>query len=245
MSVAAAIISGVAALGSAIASGVSAKRQAERANQFALEQRDYQNIYNSPEAQMQRFAQAGLNPNLIYGQVKNHASEQADYQTANYDNMLNQMANVMPTMLSILKQSSDLRLQEQEIRNKELSNTMKDLDLTQYGEKIKTELEFLKKNTQFRGKELDFYDTAREREKQMLDSTIALQSSQTTLADWNAKRVEQDYNYYNNPTQSISRNLGGIETLLINFLSKYLPDLKKKADEAEEKIRNFDFNPFN
>lgn len=32
------------------------------------------NAYNSPEAQMQRFQSAGLNPNLIYGQLNNSAS---------------------------------------------------------------------------------------------------------------------------------------------------------------------------
>lgn len=33
-----------------------------------LELMEYQNAYNSPDAQMQRFKDAGLNPNLIYGQ---------------------------------------------------------------------------------------------------------------------------------------------------------------------------------
>jgi len=33
-----------------------------------IEQRDYQNWYNSPQQQMERFNDAGLNPNLIYGQ---------------------------------------------------------------------------------------------------------------------------------------------------------------------------------
>lgn len=40
-------------------------------NQFNLEQWNRQNVYNSPEAQMLRYKDAGLNENLIYGQGSN------------------------------------------------------------------------------------------------------------------------------------------------------------------------------
>lgn len=55
------------------------RRAAERANAYDRESADiaygrelelmkYQNDFNSPAAQMQRFKDAGLNPNLVYGQ---------------------------------------------------------------------------------------------------------------------------------------------------------------------------------
>lgn len=66
-----AIIAGV----SAIASGIAQRRQNKKnlelakfqndANQAAI---DRQNSYNSPQAQMARYKEAGLNPNLIYSQ---------------------------------------------------------------------------------------------------------------------------------------------------------------------------------
>lgn len=40
----------------------------QRQKQDAFDFWNVQNAYNSPEAQMQRFKEAGLNPNLIYGQ---------------------------------------------------------------------------------------------------------------------------------------------------------------------------------
>lgn len=43
-------------------------------NQWNLEQWQRENDYNSPTAQMARFRAAGLNPNLIYGQMSNGAS---------------------------------------------------------------------------------------------------------------------------------------------------------------------------
>ncbi|MDR0692493.1 MAG: hypothetical protein LBF69_05600 [Prevotellaceae bacterium] len=43
-----------------------------------------QNAYNTPAAQMQRFSQAGLNPNLIYGQGSSgNAQSVGNYQRAN------------------------------------------------------------------------------------------------------------------------------------------------------------------
>ena len=39
--------------------------------QLQQESIDKQNEYNTPAMQMQRFAEAGLNPNLIYGQGNN------------------------------------------------------------------------------------------------------------------------------------------------------------------------------
>lgn len=43
-------------------------RLAEQQNQYNLEMWKLNNEYNSPQAQMKRFEEAGLNPNLIYGQ---------------------------------------------------------------------------------------------------------------------------------------------------------------------------------
>jgi len=64
-------------LGSAISAGANAmisKRQRRWSEgqinkQYSrdIEQRDYMNWYNSPDQQMQRFEEAGLNPHLIYG----------------------------------------------------------------------------------------------------------------------------------------------------------------------------------
>ena len=44
------------------------EKQAEKANQWNIEQWERENLYNSPMQQMQRLEQAGLNPNLMYGQ---------------------------------------------------------------------------------------------------------------------------------------------------------------------------------
>lgn len=56
------------------------QRLAEQQNQYNLDMWRLQNEYNSPQAQMKRFEEAGLNPNLIYSQGNagnaTHAPEQ-------------------------------------------------------------------------------------------------------------------------------------------------------------------------
>lgn len=47
------------------------KKLAAQQNQYNLDMWKMQADYNSPQAQMQRFKDAGLNPNLIYGQGSN------------------------------------------------------------------------------------------------------------------------------------------------------------------------------
>lgn len=47
------------------------KKLAAQQNQYNIDMWKMQADYNSPQAQMQRFQEAGLNPNLIYGQGSN------------------------------------------------------------------------------------------------------------------------------------------------------------------------------
>lgn len=61
-------IGGLFQLGSSALNYKYQKQLAEQQNQFNLDMWRMNNEYNSPQAQMKRFEQAGLNPNLIYGQ---------------------------------------------------------------------------------------------------------------------------------------------------------------------------------
>lgn len=56
------------------------KRLMARQNQYNIDMWKMQADYNSPQSQMQRFQEAGLNPNLIYGQGSNGNMSQAPVQ---------------------------------------------------------------------------------------------------------------------------------------------------------------------
>lgn len=68
------IAAGISTVGNAAVAAASNKRQfrnQQKAMALQLQQNkelwDYQNAYNTPQSQMDRLKQAGLNPNLIYG----------------------------------------------------------------------------------------------------------------------------------------------------------------------------------
>ena len=85
-------VSAIVNLGTAIYSAEQQKRLQKQNIRANREMAEYQyskelemwnrmNDYNSPESQMQRFAAAGLNPNLIYGQGNSgNASTMPHYQ---------------------------------------------------------------------------------------------------------------------------------------------------------------------
>lgn len=61
---------GIGAAGSVLSSvigNIGAKKREENARKANIEFWNMQNQYNTPKQQMQRFKEAGLNPNLIYG----------------------------------------------------------------------------------------------------------------------------------------------------------------------------------
>lgn len=60
-----------------------AREENEKARQFALDDWNRTNEYNSPAAQMKRYRDAGLNPNLIYGQT-NTADAVSSYKPNPY-----------------------------------------------------------------------------------------------------------------------------------------------------------------
>lgn len=91
----AALIPLIVAGAQAVASGIAAHKQAKENRKLAQFQADAnqqnidaQNAYNSPKAQMARFQEANLNPNLIYGQGtpgnQASAAQYPDIKPANY-----------------------------------------------------------------------------------------------------------------------------------------------------------------
>ena len=70
-------VSGLAGIGSsALGANASANQQAS-ANKWNLLMQMYQNDYNKPINQMKRLKEAGLNPNLVYGQSATGVAGQA------------------------------------------------------------------------------------------------------------------------------------------------------------------------
>lgn len=74
----AAVAQAASQIGSSLIQGGQSKRAQGRANRWNIAQWNRQNEYNSPTAQMERLREAGLNPNLIYGESTSGATGHAD-----------------------------------------------------------------------------------------------------------------------------------------------------------------------
>lgn len=70
-------VSGVAGIGSSLIGANASANQQGSANKWNLLMQMYQNEYNKPVNQMKRLEEAGLNPNLVYGQSATGVAGQA------------------------------------------------------------------------------------------------------------------------------------------------------------------------
>lgn len=85
-----------------------------------------QNAYNSPQAQMKRFEEAGLNKNLIYGQgsggnagsISSPQIKQAEFRPSTYEGIGQSSAN-------FINQMYDIEMKEAQIDNLRADNTVK------------------------------------------------------------------------------------------------------------------------
>lgn len=98
-----------------------------------LEMWNLQNQYNAPAAQMQRFRDAGLNPNLIYSQgssgnasgMPEFHAPQATLDTSKADainNVTNAVTNTISQLLSLKQQENQNRLLDEQVRAQKLAN---------------------------------------------------------------------------------------------------------------------------
>lgn len=102
----------------------------------ALADWNRQNAYNSPVRQMQRYKEAGLNPNLIYSQQNNaQPVRSTDY-----------VAPQAPDFQGILAKSSQIKVQNQQLKNLELQNQAIEAQII----KTKADALYVASNTKFK-----------------------------------------------------------------------------------------------
>lgn len=135
----------IAAGASLIGSGISARQSRKNTKDTIQAQKEMaqyqwkndldmwnrQNVYNSPQAQMSRFKDAGLNPNLIYGQGNaGNASTLPKYSSVRPD--YSQRQSVSGASLSTLGQFQDFQMKNAQIDNiREQNNLTKERALTE------------------------------------------------------------------------------------------------------------------
>lgn len=117
----------------------------DRQRADALADWNMQNEYNSPNAQMKRYKEAGLNPNLIYGQAGYTAPAVRSSQGGSYkpeplnfggavQNVLNQYydTRLREQQLDNLKAQHDVLVQDRELKAANVQNTYMKTDTGSY-----------------------------------------------------------------------------------------------------------------
>lgn len=115
----------------------------------ALADREFENAYNSPAAQMERFRAAGLNPNLIYGNGTQasqsvHTAQtptghiQPKAQNFQIGEIINQFMSSFIGLQSLQAQTDNLKAQTELTKQKTVSETLAQpgITLAQEGQKL-------------------------------------------------------------------------------------------------------------
>ena len=106
---------------------------------YALQDWNRQNAYNTPLQQMQRFKEAGLNPNLIYKQT----NEAAPVRSTDF------VAPKLDDFQGVLAKSAQIKMLDQQTKNAELQNDLISAQIN----KTRADSLYVASNTKF--KDLD------------------------------------------------------------------------------------------
>lgn len=121
------------AIGGAVVQGIQNRQNFKRSMQMynvqrqdALADWNMQNQYNSPEAQMRRLREAGLNPNLVYGNGADATSSsmprQSNIAPAQVD--LSQIGGAVNNYMNIAQAQQDMVFKNQQVDNLKEQNEL-------------------------------------------------------------------------------------------------------------------------
>lgn len=196
------------------------------------------NEYNSPKAQMQRFAEAGLNPNLIYGNITGGNAQQLPAM---------QQPHFKPGFADTLLKYKDARIrdaQADQIRaNTEAIRARTKIAKDSYDLK-KSKFDFDQSLWGYirEGKRLDNQNKEYRGFKALVDMGVSLANArkiyatidyieaQTGLVDIKADIQQALYDFYYK-TGQIPNNPNTIEAFIVSLLTAFRP-------EVAEKVRN-------
>lgn len=138
--------------------------------QDAMNDWNMQNAYNSPEAQMQRFKAAGLNPNLIYGQQ----NEGATVRSTDVKSWNPETPDIQTGVKNSIEAFADYTLQQEQVKNMQAARENMAAD------KLVKEATAVNLLTQGQTMEFDLGQKQRLADTIMQQATATLRQTQTT-----------------------------------------------------------------
>jgi hypothetical protein len=182
--------------------------------EHALEDWYRTNEYNSPEAQMRRLQQAGLNPNLIYGQgaVANNSTSIRSSQAPSYTpqplrvdlssigeaiNMYNDIKTRTLQNSNLQKQGELLDQQKLYTASKILTETDKHEMYPTIKEQMKGKINLTGEQTNYLKSKHEFFNESKEVTLEGMRQAIQLQKAQANLAIANKVKADAQTNEIN------------------------------------------------
>lgn len=188
-------IGAAAGIGSGIASAVSGRKNVKRtinANKEAsdlawnrsLQAWHMENAYNTPTAQMQRYAEAGLNPHLIYGSggSAGNASSVDSPPLPTYSDQSSQGAAIGSGIERSVASFNSIRLQNAQVDNVQAQN-----DLIR-AQTDKTEAEALRSHSEYG---VDFGENGLRRSEREAEVWTKQQKHISSTADAQIRHIER------------------------------------------------------
>jgi hypothetical protein len=218
-----------------------------------LQMWDKANEYNSPEAQMQRFAKAGLNPNLIYSQGNpgNTATTLPKYQQAIPDYQRARVGDVIPNLVGMYqdiqqkKAVTDVtRANAENIRARTITEGARNLlalaqevkvktDTALSGRKIHTEIQKhsnLIAEKLFRDALTEFQKTKNQYAKDYEEKRLKLMDAQTESATAQRDVAIEEKFFKQHENQLRGYGITSSDNIVVRWAAKLLDKSKKDED---------------
>jgi len=166
-------------------------RLAREAQQFEQKMWEQQNEYNTPQAQMQRFVDAGLNPNLMYGQ--GNAGNASSSPMAHRAEVKSELSNAnIPSVLNMIQQAVKIRKElstlpmakYQEDYGKFLLRQGSDSLNEKYIKEIMIPAKIGTQQHRKLANENELFEATEKLQKSLLESKAKREKAQSTLADY-------------------------------------------------------------
>lgn len=155
---------------------------AREQNLFDLQMWNKSNLYNSPEEQMKRLEEAGLNPNLVYGSgnVSGQSSSQAP-KAHDYSYTAPMMALKLPDILAVLSQYADYQQKTAQVDVTKQQIAVNDANIALNNAKLLTEAERKRLTSSLANKA--FYDQAYANERGWYNTQFIDAELRSKIAD--------------------------------------------------------------
>lgn len=249
-------LSGLFGLANTGLSYYTSKKLAEQQNKMQLDWWNMQNEYNTPKNQVKRLLEAGLNPNLAYGQLSSsNAGDVGTPRTAEVafnQNPISYLVDGLNSAMSLLNNYEDVRSKQLDNDNKVDLLSAFDLDKFSNRREYYTYVNKLKTDfLDYRNKGIQLQNDYNSR---TLDDRVKLAFFKRELANnsnmllnlksrnWSLiNKYQEEVNSWYTANQVFNMVNAGINTIFSNFVVPFLP---KKAMREIFMRKDINYNKF-